>query len=110
MANETPVKDISLPAFVFMVHTPISGIVRSMIMGRFASPTCDLHNAVHIVWFTTSDLDLNCRMRNFEVVFQLFGDGAQHVLTASHALLFHRNMATTTNHARANCPNVEIMN
>ncbi len=33
--------------------------MRTVIMGLAGSMTCDLHNAIHIVWLTTPNLDLN---------------------------------------------------
>jgi hypothetical protein len=59
MANESPVSDVALRVLVFMAHTRIVGIVLTMIMGLAGSMTCDLHNAIHIVWLTTPNLDLN---------------------------------------------------
>src|SRR5450759_4893571 len=109
MANETPLSDVALRALVFMAHTRIVGIVLTVIMGLSFRTTRDLHNAIHIVWLTTPNLDLNRSMRNPEIVCQLFGDLAQHVLTAPHALFFHRDVAATTDHSRADCPDVEIM-
>ena len=78
-------------------------VVRVSMLG---SP---LH-AIHVVRLATFDLYLDGHVGYAEMILQLLCYRAQYVLSASHALLFHRNMATTTNDARANCPNVEIMN
>jgi hypothetical protein len=92
-----------------MARALIIGIVGTMIMDFSGSTTCDLHDAIHIVWLAPPDLDLDCSVRNPEIVLQLFGDLAEHVLPALHALLFNSDVAATTDHPRANRPNVEIM-
>src|SRR5689334_4014163 len=101
MANETPVKVVSRVALVLMGHT--------MILGFSGRTTRHFHYAKHIVWLTATDFDLNRSMRDPEIALQLFGDGAQYILPASDTLLFHRDVAAATNHARANGPNVEIV-
>src|SRR5260370_28294981 len=43
-------------------------------------------------------------------MFQLFRHGAQDILSAADALLFHSNVTTARNDARANGPDMQIMN
>ncbi len=44
-----------------------------------------------------------------EVIFQLLRNYPQYILPAAHTLLLDSDMAAATDHARTDCPNVEIM-
>ena len=71
--------------------------VRTVIMS-FAA-TRHLHYAVHIIRIAAFGLNLNRCVRNLKIVFQLFGNVPQHVLSASYALLLYRDVTTTTDHS-----------
>jgi len=58
---------------------------------------CPLY-AVHVVWLAAFDLHLNSRMRNAKMVLQLFRYCAQHVFSATHALLIDHNVTAAANH------------
>src|SRR5437773_8893607 len=70
---------------------------------------CDFGQAIHIVWVATCHFHLNRGVGNAEIMCQFFRYSAQDVLAAAHALLVDHDVTATTNQARADCPDVQIM-
>jgi hypothetical protein len=65
--------------------------------------------AIHVVGLTSLDLDLHSRVRDLEAMFDVVNDSPQHLLSLSHALLGHDDMTTAGDDARADHPDVQIV-
>ncbi len=70
---------------------------------------CDLGYAIHIVWVATFHFHLDRCVGNAEIVCQLFRNGAQDVLSATHALLVDHDVTAATNQAGADGPDMQIV-
>ncbi|PYS78099.1 MAG: hypothetical protein DMF70_15420, partial [Acidobacteria bacterium] len=57
---------------------------------------CDFGYAIHIVWVATFHFHLDRCVGNAEIVCQFFRNGAQDVLSATHALLVDHDVTATT--------------
>ena len=70
---------------------------------------CDSFDAIHIVWLATFHFYLDGCVGNAEIVFEFFRNGAQDVLSTTHALLVDHDVAATTDHAGADGPDMQIV-